>query len=75
MQTCDVGTTCPYTQGLNTLQYNLDMCVVAFNISADTVQRRVDFSNLYWGGNGLQGSRILFPNGEIDPWHYLGVLQ
>ena len=73
-QTCDPGTACPYTTGLNTLQYNLEQCVQAFNITGDTVYRRVNFSNAYWGSDNLQGSRILFPNGQIDPWHYLGVL-
>lgn len=23
----------------------------------------------------IQGTRILYPNGEIDPWHALGVLK
>lgn len=48
---------------------------VAFNISANTVGSRVNYSNAYWGGDAPAGSRILFPNGQIDPWHYLGVLQ
>ncbi len=68
------GSSCPYTQGLNTVQYNTDLCVAAFGISAATNAARVAFSNDVWGGVGIQGSRILFPNGEIDPWHYLGVL-
>lgn len=25
--------------------------------------------------NNKQGTRILYPNGEIDPWHALGVLS
>jgi thymus-specific serine protease len=74
-QTCDPGTACPYTTGLNTLQYNLEQCQVAFNMSTDIPGRAVNVSNAYWGSDWLQGSRILFPNGQIDPWHYLGVLQ
>ena len=27
-----------------------------------------------YGGSNIQGTRILYPNGQIDPWHALGVL-
>ena len=27
------------------------------------------------GGRDIQGSNIVFPNGSIDPWHALGVLN
>ncbi len=35
---------------------------------------QVAYTNAYYGGNAPAGSRILFPNGNVDPWHGLGVL-
>jgi serine protease 16 len=74
-QTCEVGSKCIFTQGLNTLDKQLNLCEIAYGISADQVYRRVEFSNLYWGNLHPGGSRILSVNGEIDPWHYLAILQ
>ncbi len=28
-----------------------------------------------YGGYGLKVTRVLFPNGSIDPWHALGVTK
>ena len=74
-QTCEVGSQCPFTQGLSTLDTFTHLCEVAYGISADTVAQRVNFSLGYWGGRDLSGSRILFGNGRVDPWHWLGVLN
>jgi serine protease 16 len=27
------------------------------------------------GGRNISGTNIVFPNGSIDPWHALGVLE
>ena len=32
------------------------------------------FSNAYYGGDRPKATRILFPNGNVDPWRGLGVL-
>ena len=37
------------------------------------VSEQIAFSNGYYGGDAPAGSRILFPNGNVDPWHGLGV--
>ena len=50
------------------------MCQRLFGISADEVAAHVSFSNAYYGGDQPAGNRILFPNGNVDPWHGLGVL-
>lgn len=31
--------------------------------------------NLFRFCDARRGSRVIFPNGEIDPWHALGVLE
>jgi hypothetical protein len=35
---------------------------------------RVNWSNDWYGAQGIGGSRILFTNGNIDPWHNLSVI-
>merc|ERR1712146_831943 len=39
----------------------------------DTINNHVTLSNAYFGGSHPGGSRIFFPNGDIDPWKALGV--
>ncbi|CAM9772235.1 unnamed protein product [Ectocarpus sp. 4 AP-2014] len=74
-QTCEVGTRCPFTQGLHTLDIDLAMCEEAFGIRAEEVREQVRLTNLFYGGDRPRGSRVIFPNGAIDPWHALGVLE
>jgi len=74
-QTCEIGSDCPFVQGYNNLSSSLAMCESLFGIDADTVAAQIDASNAYYGGNKPAGSRILFPNGNVDPWHGLGVLE
>lgn len=74
-QTCPVGSRCPYTQGLHTLEADYDICLQAFNITSEKVNQQIEFTNSMYGGDKIEGTRILYPNGEIDPWHALGVLS
>lgn len=74
-QTCEVGTDCPYTQGLHTLSVDFDICKAAFGISEAQVRQNILNANVRYGGAGnFQASRILFPNGQVDPWKAGGVL-
>lgn len=50
------------------------MCSRAFGINASVVDANIGFANSMYGGSNIQGSRILYPNGQIDPWSALGVL-
>jgi len=74
-QTCPEGSRCPYTQGLHTLESDYDICQTAFDINSTVVNRQIQYTNSVYGGDKLQATRILYPNGEIDPWHALGVLS
>jgi len=76
-QTCDPDSQCIFTKDphFDTLQSNYDLCKFAFNIDGSQTEKRVDFSNLYYGSDQTASSRILFVNGQIDPWHALSVLQ
>ncbi|KAL9952174.1 hypothetical protein ACROYT_G039389 [Oculina patagonica] len=73
-QTCEQNTSCIYSSILPDLYYDLALCFDVFNIPAEEVYQRVAFTNAYYGGDKPKGSRIVFVNGSIDPWHALSVL-
>ncbi|XP_071962531.1 thymus-specific serine protease-like [Antedon mediterranea] len=73
-QTCDVNTQCPFSTYLGLGLY-LDICNDVFGITADEINARVNFTNQYYGSDTPKGTRILFVNGSIDPWHSLSVLK
>nr|XP_032651508.1 thymus-specific serine protease [Chelonoidis abingdonii] len=72
-QTCE-DVTCPFSQ-LLTLSAQLDVCSQVFGISPEHVREAVTFTNEYYGADHPKASRILFVNGDIDPWHALSVLK
>jgi len=76
-QTCDPNTNCIFTSDpwLNDLQSYYDLCEVAFDVTSNQTDKRINWSNQYYGADHIASSRILFVNGEIDPWHALSVLQ
>ncbi|KAM4566757.1 thymus-specific serine protease [Odontesthes bonariensis] len=57
------------------LIYQVQQCADFYNISADQVKDAVAQTNEYYGGYKIRSSRIVFPNGSIDPWHALGITQ
>ena len=40
---------------------------------AKEVQMSVNRTNIINGGLAVQSTRIVFPNGSIDPWNALGI--
>ncbi|ELU12877.1 hypothetical protein CAPTEDRAFT_173918 [Capitella teleta] len=73
-QSCDVNTTCPFSRYMG-LVPNLDICTEVFGIGGKSTYGRVDFTNAYYGSDQPKGTRIVFVNGSIDPWHALSVLK
>jgi serine protease 16 len=73
-QTCENNNdgNCLFASQLN-LDYFTKTCRDTFGFASGLVDKRIQFSNDYYGGNLPQGSRILFVNGEIDPWHALSI--
>lgn len=55
--------------------YQVKQCAAFYNISAEQVAEAVAQTNEYYGGYDIRSSRIVFPNGSIDPWHALGITQ
>mmetsp|Transcript_39364 Transcript_39364/g.47725 ORF Transcript_39364/g.47725 Transcript_39364/m.47725 type:complete len:538 (-) Transcript_39364:26-1639(-) len=76
-QTCDPTTQCIFTQHpwLNNLTSNYKQCQLAFGISGEQVEKNIKATNEYFGGRSPDGSRILFVNGQIDPWHAASIVS
>jgi len=74
-QTCpdDPQYKCPYARGLHRVDTDLALCESAFGLSPEDVTSQVAATNGLYGGWNMQATRILFPNGEIDPWKALGM--
>jgi len=43
--------------------------------TVDVLNAGVRRTNTVYGGRNLKVSRVVFPNGSVDPWHALGVTQ
>lgn len=72
--TCEANTSCIYSTLLVDLPHYLDICFHVFGIPEKKVYQGVAFTNSDYGGKKPNGSRIVFVNGSIDPWHALSVL-
>ncbi|KAL8473770.1 hypothetical protein ACS0TY_029899 [Phlomoides rotata] len=48
-------------------RYHLDLCK---NVFGDDITPDVNATNLYYGGTGIAGSKIIFTNGSQDPWRH-----
>ncbi|XP_023284180.1 putative serine protease K12H4.7 [Seriola lalandi dorsalis] len=57
------------------LVYHVKQCADFYNVSAEQLAEAVAQTNEYYGGYDIRSSRIVFPNGSIDPWHALGITQ
>ena len=60
------------------VSYYTQICKDAFGIDQSTIQPNIDETNILYGGNNIPPTgptNILFVNGNIDPWHSLGVTQ
>jgi serine protease 16 len=75
-QVCDPDSQCPFTSSpwLNRLPTWFAQCELAYNISAAATEAFVARSNLWTGGRNPEGSRVLFVNGEVDPWKAASIL-
>ena len=62
-------------QGLHTVSVDLDICATAFSLSPEQVQTNIDNANARYGGLNFQATRVLFPNGQVDPWKAGGILE
>ncbi|KAM7425914.1 hypothetical protein ABFA07_022721 [Porites harrisoni] len=59
------------------LNFSIQQCMDIFGpqFNAANIQRGIDQTNTNYGGYGIASSKIVFPNGSIDPWHALGIVK
>jgi hypothetical protein len=83
-QTCAEFAYFQSTDGANQVFGNLipvswyeQQCVDIFGpqFTVQAITDNVAWTNTYYGGKDVEGSEIVFPNGSIDPWHALGIIE
>lgn len=74
-QTCEEGSSCPFTQGLHNVEMDLRMCEAVFGLTPAQVQASISATNPRYGGRDIRATRIMYPNGDVDPWKAGGVLK
>ena len=77
-QTCEVGSRCFFVQGLNLLDDNDFFCKSNWGISPNEINASIAKTNAYYGAGRpdlvRNATRILYVNGNVDPWSGLGIL-
>ncbi|ELV13498.1 Thymus-specific serine protease [Tupaia chinensis] len=56
-------------------EFGFSLCEQVFGLSATSVAQAVAQTNSYYGGQTPEATRVLFVNGDTDPWHVLSVTQ
>uniref|UniRef100_A0AAY5KRD0 Serine protease 16 n=1 Tax=Esox lucius TaxID=8010 RepID=A0AAY5KRD0_ESOLU len=72
-QTCE-DASCPFSQTLS-LHSQTDLCSELFDVPRHSLPGRIAFTNKYYGETHPHTDRVLYVNGDIDPWHKLSVLE
>ncbi|KAJ8280264.1 hypothetical protein GJAV_G00052460 [Gymnothorax javanicus] len=72
-QTCE-DASCPFSRML-TLRSQTELCPLLFGISQSSLPSIVAFTNKFYGADHPRTHRVLYVNGEIDPWHELSMLR
>ncbi|CAH2102188.1 unnamed protein product [Euphydryas editha] len=66
----------PFTNNIG-LNFYIEMCSVLFGTDFD--EKRVDSgirdTNVFYGGRTPNVTKVVFTNGDLDPWSTLGVLE
>ncbi|KAG9348302.1 hypothetical protein JZ751_002037 [Albula glossodonta] len=59
------------------LPYHVKQCGDIYDpsLTGSTIADAVVQTNEYYGGYNICATRIVFPNGSIDPWHALGITK
>ncbi|ELT98942.1 hypothetical protein CAPTEDRAFT_229193 [Capitella teleta] len=74
-QTSDL-TTQPFGQHFP-LKFSTEQCadVYGTEFTQTSIQSAVDWTNSEYGGYNITVTRVVFVNGDIDPWHALGITR
>jgi len=74
-QTCKPELGCIFSPKYGSRRFFQQQCSNAFNVSAVQTDAAARFNSLDYGGNETGGSRMLFVNGDVDPFHYGSVTR
>ena len=55
------------------IDFSLQQCTDIYGMPKESVAKAVDATNAAYGGLNYSGTRVLFVNGDVDPWHALCV--
>jgi len=55
------------------LDWYVGMCTDIYGIEGLTPD--IDWTNTYYGSTDIQVSNVVFPDGTVDPWHVLALLD
>jgi hypothetical protein len=72
-QTCEVGSDCFFSQGLVSFQnphhQPNNFCSDTLNVSTHETVKRIDDTFQYYANKVAAATRIIWVNGNVDPWH------
>ncbi|XP_034232342.1 putative serine protease K12H4.7 [Thrips palmi] len=71
------GKDIPFPSGYNDIQYSYQTCKDLFGDDFDEklITGAVERSNLVFGDRSPDVTNVLYINGNVDPWHALGILR
>jgi hypothetical protein len=72
-QTCELGSQCPFAQGLHPLEQDFMICEIAFGVRSRNIAKNIGATNLWTGGWRMTTSNILSVTGTADPWSELAI--
>ena len=74
-QTCKPEKGCIFSPKYAARSFFQQQCAVAFGVTEAQTNAAVAFNSLQYGDAEPGGSRIVFVNGDIDPFHWGSVLR
>ncbi|XP_071085611.1 putative serine protease K12H4.7 [Haliotis cracherodii] len=59
------------------VSFSVQQCMDIFGskFNADLIQHGINRTNTNYGAYGIKITKVVFPNGSIDPWHALGITE
>nr|KAG5697556.1 hypothetical protein BaRGS_019777 [Batillaria attramentaria] len=59
------------------LSFFIKQCQDIFDpkFNAELIQHGINRTNTNYGGYGIKTTKVVFPNGSVDPWHALGIVK